>query len=69
MQMEKMDVAKQFFKMNIEYYPKSSNVYDSYGDYWMAVENKAKAIENFEKALAIKENPYSREKLDKLKSN
>lgn len=69
MQMEKMDIAKQFFKMNIEYYPKSSNVYDSYGDYWMALENKAKAIENFEKALAIKENPYSREKLDKLKSN
>ncbi|MEH6537542.1 MAG: alpha/beta hydrolase-fold protein [Psychroserpens sp.] len=69
MGMEKMDLANEFFQMNIAYYPKSFNVYDSLGDYYLAIENKNKAIESFEKALAIKENPDSRKKLDQLKSN
>lgn len=66
MQMNKHDLAKQFFEMNIHYYPKSFNVYDSLGDYYLEVENKEKAKENFKKALAINENPFSREKLEKL---
>ena len=69
MQMDKLDLAAQFFKMNIEYYPKSFNVYDSLGDYYLASENKAKAKTSFEKALSIKENPESRKKLDQLKSD
>lgn len=68
MEMGKMDLASQFFKMNIDYYPKSFNVYDSLGDYYMATENKPKAKTSFEKALSIKENPESRKKLEQLKS-
>ena len=66
MQMDKHDLAKQFFEMNISYYPKSFNVYDSLGDYYLAVENKEKAKENFKKALALEENKSSREKLESL---
>jgi len=69
MQMRKVDLAGEFFKMNVDYYPKSSNVYDSLGDYYVQNKNKAKAIESFEKALSIQENPDSRKKLEELKSN
>ena len=58
--------AGSFFKMNVENYPESYNVYDSYGDYFLAIDNKPKAIEYFKKALSLKENPESRKKLNKL---
>lgn len=58
--------ASVFFELNIMNYPNSSNVYDSYGDYFLAVGDKTKAIEQFEKAIAIKEHPESRKKLNAL---
>jgi predicted alpha/beta superfamily hydrolase len=58
--------AGNLFRMNVENYPNSANVYDSYGDYFLAVGNKTTAIEQFKKALAIKENPESRKKLNAL---
>lgn len=58
--------ASVFFELNIMNYPNSSNVYDSYGDYFLAVGDKTKAIEQFEKALAIQEIPESRKKLNAL---
>ena len=61
--------AFSLFEMNIKNYPNSYNVYDSMGDYYSAVSNKEKTIEYYEKALRIKENPESRRKLEKLKSN
>ena len=69
MEMNKIDLAGEFFKMNVEFYPKSFNVYDSLGDYYLAAKNKAQAKVNFEKALSIVENPGSRKKLEALKSN
>ncbi|WP_178988661.1 alpha/beta hydrolase-fold protein [Winogradskyella schleiferi] len=69
MEMDKHDLAKQFFEMNIDYYPKSFNVYDSLGDYYLAVDNKEKAKANFKKALDIEENPTSRQKYEELKSD
>lgn len=58
--------AERFFKMNVENYPKNWNVYDSYGDYFLAIGGKSKAIEYFKKALVLKENTESRTKLNKL---
>ena len=55
--------------MNIKYYPESSNVYDSMGDFYEATGDKSMAIKHYEKALAIKQNPYTQEKLDQLKGN
>ena len=58
--------ANGFFKMNIDNYPESSNVYDSYGDYLEAIGDKPKAIEYFKKALSIYESSETRKKLNKL---
>lgn len=58
--------AAGLFKINVNNYPESYNVYDSYGDYFMAVGDKSKAAEFFKKALSLKENPESRKKLDEL---
>lgn len=55
--------AESFFKLNVENYPKSYNVYDSYADYFIAIDDKKNAIIQLKKALEIKENEGSRKKL------
>ncbi|WP_158799404.1 alpha/beta hydrolase-fold protein [Pedobacter sp. L105] len=60
--------AQGLFKINVANYPESYNVQDSYGDYFLAMGDKSKAIEYFKKALAIKENAVSRKKLNALLS-
>lgn len=66
LRMKQMGKAGQLFKMNVENYPNSQNVWDSYGDYFVAIGDKKKAIENFQKALSIKEVSHTREKLNNL---
>jgi len=58
--------AKALFELNIEWYPESSNVYDSYADYYLAQKDTANAITNYQKALQIKDNAETRNKLDGL---
>lgn len=58
--------AASLFKLNVNNYPESFNVYDSYGDYFVAIGDKANAIIQFKKALALKENEGSRKKLTEL---
>ncbi|HWY37698.1 MAG TPA: tetratricopeptide repeat protein [Bacteroidia bacterium] len=60
--------AYAFFKMNIDNHPKSWNTYDSMSDYYIAIGNKEKAIEYLTKALGLKDNPSTKERLDKLKN-
>jgi tetratricopeptide (TPR) repeat protein len=66
LQRKQFKKAEDFFKLNVYNYPESFNVYDSYGDLFVAVGDKAKAIEQFKKALSIKENADTRSKLNKL---
>ena len=58
--------AESFFRLNVANYPKSANVYDSYGDYFLATGDPANAIIQFRKALSINENPYTKTKLEQL---
>ena len=60
--------AEGLFKINVDNYPESYNVYDSYGDYFVAIGDKANAIVQFKKALSVKENEGSRKKLTALES-
>ncbi len=60
------EVAEYLFRMNTIKYPGSYNVFDSFGDYYNAKNEKIKAIENYKKALAIKEVADTRKKLEKL---
>lgn len=66
LQQKQYGKAGGFFKMNVDNFPESSNVYDSYGDYFEAIGDKAKAIENFKKALSKKEFADTRKKLEHL---
>jgi len=63
---KKYDKAEALFKMNIANYPQSFNVYDSMGDFYVKKGNKEQAIENYKKALSIKDFPDTKQKLDKL---
>jgi hypothetical protein len=58
--------AENLFKLNIANNPFSGNDYDSIGDFYLAINNKAKAIEAFKKALTLQAIPETKEKLDKL---
>lgn len=58
--------AGRLFKLNVDNYPESYNVFDSYGDYFLAIKDTANAIVQFKKALSVKENEGSRKKLQAL---
>lgn len=59
--------AYHFFRMNIENYPNSFNVYDSMGDYYAATGDQQKARNYYLKALAIRDFADTRKKLEQLK--
>lgn len=61
--------AERLFKLNVDNYPESYNVYDSYGDYFVALKDKENAILQFKKALSIMENEGSRKKLTELEGD
>lgn len=58
--------ARAFFELNIEWYPNSSNTFDSYADYYLAKNDTVNAISNYKKALQIKANDITQRKLDAL---
>ena len=58
--------AAALFEMNIENYPQSGNVYDSYADALLAKKDTAAAIANYKKAYAITKSEETKQKLDQL---
>ncbi len=58
--------AESFFKLNVDNHPESFNVYDSYADYFIAIGDQANAVIQLKKALSLKENEGSRQKLTEL---
>ena len=48
-----VDKALEFFKKNVENYPQSANVYDSYGEALLAKGDKKNAMLNYEKAFQL----------------
>ncbi len=60
------DRAEALFQLNIENYPGSNNVYDSYADYSMAKHDSINAIRYYKKALAIKNDVAIQSKLNAL---
>jgi hypothetical protein len=63
------DVAGELFALNVLNYPKDANPQDSYGDYYLVKGDKINAMTCFKKALAIKEIPETRAKLNLLLNN
>ncbi|MCH2215682.1 MAG: alpha/beta hydrolase-fold protein [Flavobacteriales bacterium] len=68
MEQENYELARKALELNINNYPSSGNVYDSMGDYYVAVGNKDEAIKSFQQALEIEDAPHSREKMESLKA-
>ncbi len=65
--MSKQAIA--IFKLNVEQFPKSYNVYDSLGEGYMLAGDKKNAIKNYEKSLKLNPNNDNAKKmLEELKA-
>jgi CubicO group peptidase (beta-lactamase class C family) len=62
---KKVAEAIAMFKVNVELYPKSSNVYDSLAEAYMTGGDKRLAIENYKKSLQL--DPKNKNAVDMLK--
>lgn len=67
LQSGKANEAAAIFKLNIKAFPKSSNVYDSYGEALLALGNKTEALENYKKSVSL--NPGNEGGIKILKDN
>jgi CubicO group peptidase (beta-lactamase class C family) len=67
LQSGKVKEAVAIFKLNTQAFPKSFNVYDSYGEALMALGNKTEALENYKKSVRL--NPGSEGGIKILKDN
>jgi tetratricopeptide (TPR) repeat protein len=68
LKMNKIKEAIEIFKLNVEAYPQSDNVYDSLAEAYMINGDKEMAIKNYEKSLELNpKNTNAAEMLKKLK--
>jgi ketosteroid isomerase-like protein len=63
--MKKVREAIEIFKLNVETYPRSANVYDSLGEAYMTNGDKELAVRNYRKAVEL--NPQNTNALEMLK--
>lgn len=63
--MKKVREAIEIFKLNVEAYPQSANVYDSLGEAYAMSGNKELAIKNYERAVEL--NPQDANAIEMLK--
>jgi CubicO group peptidase (beta-lactamase class C family) len=61
----RIDDAFELFKLNVEEYPGSADVYDSLGEAYMIKGNKELAVANYKKSLEL--NPQNKNAADMLK--
>ena len=62
--------AIKVFKLNVELYPESSNVYDSLGEAYMKNGDKELSIKNYEMSLKLDpSNEYAKEMIMKMKEH
>ena len=56
-------VAIQVFRMNVESYPNSWNVYDSLGEAYLVSGDREKALENYKKSIVLNPNNENGKKI------
>jgi len=66
MSRKKWDVAYKLFKRNTDNHPTSSNAFDSLGDYYADLGDKANAIKAYSKSLSLNETEDTRRKLNDM---
>ena len=62
---EKIPKAIEIFKLNVEYYPESFNVYDSLAEAYMANDDKELSVKNYKRSLKL--NPGNNNAVEMLK--
>lgn len=62
---DRAKLAQRIFQLNVELFPDSWNVYDSLAESYMVQGDRDKAVELYEKSMAI--NPQNENGLEKLK--
>jgi len=68
LQVDKVKESIEIFKLNVEEYPESGNVYDSLGEAYMIDGNNELAIKNYEKSVELDpDNLHGIKILEKLK--
>ncbi len=68
--MKKVKEAIEIFKLNVDAYPQSVNVYDSLGEAYEASGDKELAIKNYQKVIELNpQNTNAAERLKKLRGN
>ncbi len=65
LRMKKVNEAIEIFKLNVEAFPQSSNVYDSLGEAYMVNGDKELAIKNYQKSVEL--NPHNTNGIEMLK--
>jgi hypothetical protein len=60
--------AYTLLNLNVKNYPKSANVFESMGDYYLFQSDTLNAIKEFKNGLEIGEKPTLSEKLEKLQN-
>ena len=69
LQQDKTKEAIEVFRINVEEFPDSWNVYDSLGEAYMTDGQKQKAIANYEKSIEMNpDNENGKKMLAKIKS-
>jgi hypothetical protein len=58
--------SQLFFQLNIDYFPKSYNTYDSMGDYYKETGDTVKAVSYWKKSLALRSVAGIQEKIDRV---
>lgn len=67
MDMQQLEKAKMYFELCIEYYPESTNAYDSMAEYYASQNDFENAIKNVSKAFEISGNEYFKNKMEEYK--
>ncbi len=62
----KPEISLELFELDMEYYPQSPAGYRAAGDYFLAQGDTVQAMEHFNQALEIKDDPRLREQLKAL---
>ena len=65
----KPEKSLMFFKLGVEYFPKSANSYDSLADYYIAQKDNTNALKNLKKAFEISGSDYHKNRIEELISN
>lgn len=72
MEMQQLEKAEMYLELCIEYYPESTNAYDSMAEYYASQNDFENAIKNVAKAFEISGSEYFKNKMEeytKMKSN